>query len=43
MHGGKSSGKVDLGKLLASIQSVTVDQDVEEKENSGTGIGVPPY
>ena len=42
-HGGKSSGRVDLGKLLASIQSVTVDQDVEEKENSGTGISVPPY
>jgi hypothetical protein len=42
-HGGKSSGRVDLGKLLASIQSVTADQDVEEKENSGTGISVPPY
>jgi protein EFR3 len=42
-HGGKSTGKVDLGKLLASIQSATVDQDVEEKENSATGISVPPY
>jgi hypothetical protein len=42
-HGGKSSGRVDLGKLLASIQSATVDQDVEDKENSGTGISVPPY
>jgi hypothetical protein len=42
-HGGINTGKVDLGKLLASIQSTTVDQDVEEKENSGAGISVPPY
>jgi protein EFR3 len=42
-HGSKSHGRVDLGKLLASIQSATADQDVEEKENSGTGISVPPY
>jgi hypothetical protein len=41
-HSGTSSGKVDLGKLLAGIQSGTDDQVAEEKENTGITIK-PPY
>ena len=43
IHGGMTGGKVDLGKLLAGIQSGTDDADVEEKENFGTPISEPPY
>ena len=41
-HGPKTSGKVDVGKLLAGIQSGTDDQITEEKENTGMNIK-PPY
>ena len=38
-----SNGRIDLGKLLAGIQTGTVDDTTEEKESSGTGISQPPY
>jgi protein EFR3 len=41
-HGGTSSGRVDLGKLLAGIQPGTDDHVTEEKENSGMTFK-PPY
>jgi hypothetical protein len=41
-HGGTSSGKIDLGKLLAGIDPGTDDHNTEEKENAGITIK-PPY
>jgi hypothetical protein len=41
-QGGSSSGKIDLGKLLASIDSGTDGQTTEEKENAGITLK-PPY
>ena len=42
-HGGAMSGRLDLEKLLAGIQSGTDDTVEEEGENFGTSISKPPY
>ena len=42
-HGGVASARLDLGKLLAGIQSGPDDTVDDEKENFGTSISKPPY